>query len=66
MRLGFRALTSRGVPLLRLRDVDGGAVRSARTIAVMLEPVQGEGGVVVPAADYMHRVRELCDRRGFS
>jgi len=33
-----------------------------RTIAIMLEPVLGEGGIVVPAADYLERVRELCDR----
>ena len=30
----------------------------------MLEPIQGEGGVVVPAPDYLRRVRELCDRHG--
>jgi len=37
---------------------------SARTCAVMLEPIQGEGGVNVPDADYLKRVRELCDRVG--
>jgi acetylornithine/N-succinyldiaminopimelate aminotransferase len=35
-----------------------------RTVAVMLEPIQGEGGVVAPAPDYLRRVRDLCDRRG--
>lgn len=33
-----------------------------RTIAVMLEPLEAEGGVVVPKADYLRRVREICDR----
>jgi acetylornithine/succinyldiaminopimelate/putrescine aminotransferase len=37
---------------------------SERTCAVMLEPIQGEGGVNVPDADYLKRVRELCDRQG--
>ena len=32
--------------------------------AVMLEPVQGNGGVVVPPADFLPRLRELCDRTG--
>ena len=33
------------------------------TIAIMLEPIQGEGGVVTPRLDYLKRVRDLCDRR---
>ncbi len=32
--------------------------------AVMLEPLQGEGGVVVPDDDYLAKVRELCDQHG--
>ena len=28
----------------------------------MVEPIQGEGGVVMPRADYLKRVRDLCDR----
>lgn len=32
------------------------------TCAVMLEPIQGEGGVNVPDHDYLAKVRELCDR----
>jgi len=35
-----------------------------RTAAVILEPVQGEGGIQVPSPDYFPRVREICDRRG--
>ena len=37
---------------------------SERTAAVLLEPVQGEGGVNVPADDYLKRVREWCDNQG--
>lgn len=33
------------------------------TCAVMLEPIQGEGGVNVPGEDYLPQVRELCDER---
>lgn len=34
------------------------------TCAVMLEPIQGEGGVNVPSAGYFQAVREICDRHG--
>jgi acetylornithine/N-succinyldiaminopimelate aminotransferase len=30
-------------------------------VAIMLEPVQGEGGVVVPSQGYLQTVREICD-----
>jgi len=36
----------------------------ARTCAVLVEPVQGEGGVNVPAADYLPGLRRLCDEAG--
>ena len=35
-----------------------------RTAAVFLEPVQGEGGVNIPADDYLSRGREWCDEKG--
>jgi predicted acetylornithine/succinylornithine family transaminase len=35
---------------------------SARTVAVMLEPVMGEIGVIPAAPGYLERVREWCDR----
>ena len=37
---------------------------SDRTVAVLLEPVQGEGGVNIPTPDYFKRVREWCDQHG--
>ena len=33
------------------------------TVAVLLEPIQGEAGVIVPAPDYLPAVRDLCTAR---
>ncbi|WP_105214142.1 aspartate aminotransferase family protein [Pseudoalteromonas sp. T1lg22] len=32
------------------------------TCAVMMEPLQGEGGIIAPEADFVKGVRELCDK----
>ncbi|MCJ7710327.1 MAG: aminotransferase class III-fold pyridoxal phosphate-dependent enzyme, partial [Chloroflexi bacterium] len=32
--------------------------------AIIVEPIQGEGGYIVPEADFLLRLRELCDRHG--
>ncbi|MDR5697404.1 MAG: 4-aminobutyrate--2-oxoglutarate transaminase [Armatimonadota bacterium] len=39
-------------------------VQPDRVAAVVVEPVQGEGGFVVPPPDFLPRLRELCDRHG--
>ena len=46
---------------------DAEALRSAvddSTVAVLLEPVQGEGGVVIPPEGYLRDVRAICDEAG--
>jgi ornithine--oxo-acid transaminase len=34
------------------------------TAAVLIEPIQGEGGIIVPPAGYLAGMRRLCDRHG--
>ena len=44
----------------RLAAGDGGS-GDGNIVAVLVEPIQGEGGVVIPAADYLNELRAVCD-----
>lgn len=46
---------------------DADSIRAAitdDTAGVILEPVQGEAGVIIPSEDYLKEVREICDETG--
>jgi ornithine--oxo-acid transaminase len=38
------------------------AAITSRTVAFLVEPIQGEGGIVVPPEGYLRAAREICDR----
>ncbi len=40
------------------------ALRDPQVGAVLVEPIQGEGGIVVPSSDYLAGLRDLCDAAG--
>ena len=59
------------IPLLpKVKHVEYGDLKSIRkkiskkTAMVILEPIMGEAGVVVPPSGYLKAVRELCDKFG--
>jgi len=31
-------------------------------VAYMLEPIQGEGGIIIPSENYLHEVKKLCEK----
>jgi len=41
------------------------AIDDASVVAVLVEPIQGEGGVRVPPAEFLPALRQLCDQRGW-
>jgi predicted acetylornithine/succinylornithine family transaminase len=61
VRRGFQPLPE-GFRYFPFNDLESlRAALSARTVAVMLEPIQGESGIVTPDPEYLRGVRELCD-----
>ncbi len=42
------------------------AAVTQHTVGFLFEPIQAEGGVIVPPAGYLKRVREICDQKGIA
>ena len=62
---GFEPLVD---SFVRVPHGDAGAVAAIHdpdVVAVLVEPVQGEGGVRVPPDNYLPALRELCEQRGW-
>ncbi|MDX1434147.1 MAG: acetylornithine transaminase [Gammaproteobacteria bacterium] len=53
------------VPYDDVAAIEALAAAHADIVAVLVEPILGEGGVVVPGDDYLPRLRTLCDERGW-
>lgn len=65
IKVGFAPLVS-GFVHVPYDDIEAiKAAATPNTVAVMVEPVQGEGGVRVPSAIYLKELRKLCDERGW-
>jgi len=64
VRAGYDPLPPgfRQVPFNDLRSMEE-AIDERTTAAILVEPIQGEGGVVIPDKDYLQGLRELCDRK---
>jgi len=65
VRAGYDPLPAgfRQVPYNDLKAMEE-AIDETTTAAILLEPIQGEGGVTVPDQGYLRGLRELCDKRG--
>lgn len=54
-----------GFTMVKYGDLDAlRGVMGDDVVAVLLEPIQGEGGVVIPPEGYLRQVRALCDEHG--
>ena len=63
VQAGFSPLLSGfvRVPYNNIEAIENTAKHNSDVVAILVEPVQGEGGVVVPDADYLANLRKICD-----
>ncbi len=59
---GFEPLI-KGFKYAKFNDIDSvKKLITSKTCAVMVEPIQGEGGIIPANKDFLHQLRELCDK----
>lgn len=64
-QIGFGPLPA---GFIRVPFNDPEAIKKAatdQTVAILIEPIQGEGGIVLPNADYLPALRKLCDEHNW-
>ncbi len=67
IQAGFEPLVQgfNRVPYNDIEAVRQVAENNADVVAVMLEPIQGESGVIVPDDGYLKALREICNEQGW-
>ncbi|MGZ8227333.1 MAG: acetylornithine/succinylornithine family transaminase [Methylococcaceae bacterium] len=50
------------VPYNDINAIEQAIAQDKNIVAILVEPIQGEGGVNIPASDYLNRIRQLCDQ----
>ena len=63
VQAGFEPLVQGFIraPFNNIEAIDNIAGNSSNVVAIMVEPIQGESGIVVPDADYLNKLRRICD-----
>ncbi|MCU7852604.1 MAG: aspartate aminotransferase family protein [Candidatus Thiodiazotropha sp. (ex Monitilora ramsayi)] len=67
VQAGFEPLVQGFVraPYNDIQAIEDIAKKSGDVVAVLVEPIQGEGGINIPDANYLNRIREVCDQQGW-
>ncbi len=64
VQLGFAPLVEGfiRVPYNDIKAIELALAAHKNIVAVLVEPIQGEGGINIPAPDYLNQLRSLCDQ----
>ena len=67
VQAGFEPLVSGfvRVPFNDIEAINHAAESNNEIVAILVEPVEGEGGIIIPDAGYLKSLREICDQRGW-
>lgn len=67
VQIGFEPLVEGfiRVPYDDVAAIKAAGAEHSNIVAILVEPVQGEGGVRVPAPDYLNKLRTICDENGW-
>jgi acetylornithine aminotransferase len=67
VQAGFEPLVSGFVraPFNDVAAIEAIAENNRNVVALLVEPVQGEGGILIPDPGYLRTLRQICDRRGW-
>lgn len=67
VQAGFEPLVQgfRRVPYDDLGAVEMVGDNTADVVAILVEPILGEGGIILPHEHYLNGLREICDKRGW-
>ncbi|MBE9568860.1 MAG: aspartate aminotransferase family protein [Proteobacteria bacterium] len=67
VQAGFEPLVQGFIraPYDNIAAIESIAENNNNVVAILVEPVQGEGGIQIPAPDYLNRLREICDQNNW-
>lgn len=67
VQIGFEPLVEGfiRVPFNDVPAIEAAAAEHGNIVAILVEPVQGEGGIRVPTPDYLNKLRALADAKGW-
>ena len=63
VQAGFEPLVQGFIraPFNNIEAINNIASNSNNVVAIMVEPVQGEAGIIIPDANYLKQLRDICD-----